>query len=146
MTRRAFGRLTLVLFLLISVWLLGRTAYYGGLPPALTALSGNGAYWEGSIRLPIPLPFWRDLLAAPLISLLIAVTIHACKDESDQNVEMAFAFFWVFTTALTAFAFGWTNAGLLISFLIGATTVGVALATVLLLIAGGIKTCKWIFA
>lgn len=146
MTWKAWLKLTFVFLLLIAVWLLGRAIYYGS-PPALTELRGDSTYWEGSIRLPVALPFWRDLLAAPLISLLIAATIHVIKsnkDEKEDGVGLALAFFWVFTTVLTAFTFGYTNAGLLISFLIGATTVGVAFSLIVLIVTAGFRTWEWI--
>ena len=151
MSWKAWLKLTFVFGVLIGLWILGRILWEGSVPPPITEIRLTGGPEAASFRLPVALPFWIDLLAAPLISGLIAATAHIIRSDTregadDVGVGTALAFFWVFSIIAAAAAFLATNVGLLISFLVGTGSVGAAFASISLAIAGGIKIWEWINA
>lgn len=80
MTPKAYWRLTFVLLVVLGAWVLF-TALAGRTAP-LTEIIFKGE--EEGLRLPMALPFWRDLLAAPIISLVTAATISFNRRHSES--------------------------------------------------------------
>lgn len=151
MTGKACLRLTAVLLLAVGGVLLVVCLLQGSVPPPIYGLRYQGEE-DYFLHLPVALPFWRELLIAPLISSLIVASAYICKriDKMSPDLAPGYGFALLISWGILFTGSGTlclvSNAGPSLSLLFGMVCAFAIVGGVIIIIKTLLLVLKWVFA